>query len=383
MKMKTAIIILSILVLMVAAVVAVLQHPAFGRRMSAERMARIEASPNWRDGMFQNQQPTPQFTGNRSSLKALWTMLTRRDNRRVPTEALPAVRTDLRSLPADRDWFVWFGHSSYLFQLGGKRFLVDPLLKMEFPASLMLKPFKGTDIYSPDDLPEIDYLIVTHEHWDHLDYATLRDLRGKIRHAVCPLGVGEYLQYWGYDSSIISELDWYEQCQILNDKCEMANDTPSPSGEGREEAANSQWPIANGQITALPSRHFSNRLLQGRDQTLWAAFMVEAGGRKVYVGGDGGYDDRFLQAREQFGHIDLAVMENGQYNPNWAYIHMLPQHLEQAILDMQPEQVITVHHNKFSLSTHAWSEPDSVAHSIAERNAIQLLDQPIGTVIYF
>ncbi len=363
MKMKTTIIILSILVLMVAAVVAVLQHPAFGRRMSAERMARIEASPNWRDGMFQNQQPTPQFTGNRNSLRALWTMLTRRDSNRVPVEPLPAVKSDLKSLPADRDWFVWFGHSSYMFQVGGKRFLVDPLLKMEFPASLMLKPFKGTDIYSPDDMPEIDCLIITHEHWDHLDYATLRDLRGKVRHAVCPLGVAEYLEYWGYDKSIISELDWYDTCQMSN--------------------ANSQWPMANGQITALPSRHFSNRLLGGRDRTLWAAFMVEAGGRKVYIGGDGGYDDRFRQAREQFGTIDLAVMENGQYNPNWAYIHMLPQDLEQAILDMQPEQVFTVHHDKFSLSTHAWSEPDSVARAIAGRNAVRLLDQPIGTIIYF
>ena len=357
MRMKTAIIILSILALLVVAVVAVLQHPAFGRRMSAECKARIEASPNYRDGMFQNQQPTPQFTGDHNTLKAMRTMLMRRDSNRVPLDPLPAVKTDLKSLPTDRDWFVWFGHSSYLFQLEGKRYLVDPLLKMEFPASLMLKPFAGTDIYTPDDMPEIDYLIITHEHWDHLDYATLRDLRPKVKHVVCPLGVGEYLEYWKYNSSIITEMDWYEKLPITNDQLPM--------------------------ITCLPSRHFSNRLLRGRNQTLWAAFMVEAGDRKVYIGGDGGYDDRFRQTRELFGKIDLAIMENGQYNPNWAYVHMLPQDLEQAILDMQPEQVFTVHHDKFSLSTHAWSEPDSVARSIAERNAIRLLDQPIGTVIYF
>ncbi len=358
MRMKTAIIILSILALLVVAVVAVLQHPAFGRRMSAERKARIEASPNYRDGMFQNQQPTPQFTGDQNTLKATWKMLMRRDSNRVPIEPIPAVKTDLKSMPKDRDWLVWFGHSSYLFQLGGKRFLVDPLLKMEFPASLMLKPFKGTDIYTPDDMPEIDVLIITHEHWDHLDYATLRDLRPKVKHVVCPLGVGEYLEYWKYDPSIITEMDWAES---LRTQTAMQTET----------------------ITSLPSRHFSNRMLRGRNQTLWAAFMVEAGDRKVYIGGDGGYDDRFRQTREQFGKIDLAVMENGQYNPNWAYVHMLPQDLENAILDMQPEQVFTVHHDKFSLSTHAWSEPDSVARSIAERNAIRLLDQPIGTVIYF
>lgn len=355
MRMKTTIIILSILTLLIVAVLAVLQHPAFGRRMSAERKARIEASPNYRNGMFQNQLPTPQFTGSTNSLKAMWTMLMRRDSNRVPMEPVPVVKTDLKNLPTDRDWFVWFGHSSYLFCLNGMRFLVDPLLKMEFPASLMLKPFKGTDIYSPDDMPEIDCLIITHEHWDHLDYATSRDLRGKVKQVVCPLGVGEYLEYWKYDKSLISEMDWYEYL----------------SGE------------AGLIVTCLPSRHFSNRLLRGRNQKLWAAYMVEVGGRKVYIGGDGGYDDRFRQTHEQFGKIDLAIMENGQYNPNWAYIHMLPQDLEQAILDIQAEQVFTVHHDKFSLSTHAWSEPDSVARSIAERNAIRLLDQPIGTVIYF
>ena len=136
-------------------------------------------------------------------------------------------------------------------------------------------------------------------------------------------------------------------------------------------------------ITCLPSRHFSNRLLRGRNQTLWAAFLVEANGRKVYIGGDGGYDDRFRQAHEQYGKIDLAIMENGQYNPNWAYVHMLPKDLEQAVLDLQAEQVITVHHDKFSLSTHPWYEPDSVAHAIAERHAVRLLDQPIGTMICF
>ena len=356
MRMKTAIIILSILVLLVVTAIAVLQHPAFGRRMSAERKARIVASPNYRDGMFQNQLPTPQFTGNHNTLKAMWTMLTRRDSNRVPIQPILAIKTDLKNLPTDRDWFVWFGHSSYLFQLGGKRFLVDPLLKMEFPASLMLKPFKGTDIYSPDDMPDIDVLIITHEHWDHLDYATLRDLRPKVKHVVCPLGVAEYLEYWHYAPSIITEMDWGDNFSIFN--CQSS-------------------------ISCLPTRHFSNRFLDKRNQTLWAAFMVEVGDRKVYIGGDGGYDDRFRQAHEQFGKIDLAIMENGQYNPNWAYIHMLPQDLEQAILDMQPEQVFTVHHDKFALSTHTWSEPDSVAQSIAERNTIRLLDHPIGTIVEF
>ena len=126
----------------------------------------------------------------------------------------------------------------------------------------------------------------------------------------------------------------------------------------------------------------SPRLLK-RNQTLWAAFMVEANGRKVYIGGDGGYDGRFKRVREQFGQVDLALLENGQYNNDWPLIHSTPEGLEQAILDLQAKAVFTVHHDKFALAKHPWSEPDSIAHSITERNAVNLLDKPIGTVVEF
>ena len=346
--MKILLIILAVVAVVAITTMLVLRHPAFGRKMSKERKARIEASPNYRDGMFQNEEPTPQFS--RSMPAMLWDFITNPPKDRTPKEPLPAVKTDLKNLPTDRDWLVWFGHSSYLFYLNGKRYLVDPVLKMEFPASVMMKPFKGTDIYSPDDLPDIDVLIITHEHWDHLDYATLRDLREKVHHVICPLGVAEYLEYWHYDPTIITEMDWYE--------------------------------ATNG-ITCLPTRHFSNRLLGGRNQTLWASFLVEEGGRKVYIGGDGGYDSRFGRVREQFGEVDLAILENGQYNTDWRYIHSTPEGLEQAILDLQAKAVITVHHDKFALAKHPWSEPDSIVRSIAERNAVKLLDQPIGTIIFF
>lgn len=348
--MKIFLIILAVVAAIVITVALVLRHPAFGRKMSKERQARIEASPNYDNGMFQNEEETPQFTGDKSPMTMLWEFLVHRPKDRVPKEAIPAVKTDLRSLPTDRDWLVWFGHSSYMFCLNGKRYLVDPLLKMEFPASVMMTPFKGTDIYTPDDIPDIDVLIITHEHWDHLDYATLRDLRPKVAHVVCPLGVAEYLEYWKYDKSIITELDWYDK--------------------------------VNG-ITCLPTRHFSNRLIGGRNQTLWASFLVEDGDRKVYVGGDGGYDSRFKRVREQFGQVDLALLENGQYNTDWKYIHSTPEGLEQAILDLEAKAVFTVHHDKFALAKHPWYEPDSVAHSIAKCHTVNLLDQPIGIIVDF
>jgi len=356
MRMRIILIIVGVILLLAGIGVAIFSHPAFGlwRHVSKER---IQASPNYRDGMFQNQEPTPQFTGDSASTRStLWRFLTNKDTLRVPQETIPAVKTDLKNLPTDSDWLVWFGHSSYLFCLNGKRYLVDPLLKPEWPSSLMLKAFAGTDIYRPDDLPDIDVLIITHEHWDHMDYATLRDIRDRVKHVICPLGIADYLRYWGYQDEQITEMDWYDQSSISN---------------------------IQSSITALPSRHFSNRLLGKRNQTLWASFMVEAGGRKVYIGGDGGYDKRFAQIHERFGAVDLALLENGQYNANWKYIHTTPEDLEKVILDLQAKQVFTVHHDKFALSVHPWYEPDSVARDIATKHNIRLLDAPIGTIVKY
>lgn len=359
------IIISGTILLFAVAGLVILSHPAFGlwRHHSLER---IQASPNYYDGMFQNQEPTPQFTGDSNGPDAKhrrWKMIKRfmadKDSVRIPTEPIEAVKTDLKVLPTDSDWIVWFGHSSYLFCLNGLHFLVDPILQPEWPSSMMLKAFPGTDIYRPNDLPEIDVLIVTHEHWDHMDYATLRDIRTKVKYVVCPLGIADYLRYWGYSNEQIAEMDWAESlCRQT-----AIRDTIT--------------------ITCLPSRHFSNRLLGKRNQTLWASFMVEAGGRKVYIGGDGGYDKRFREIHERFGSIDLAFLENGQYNANWKYIHTTPEDLEKVILDLQAKQVFTVHHDKYSLAMHPWYEPDSVAHNLAARHNIHLLDAPIGTVVSY
>ena len=363
--MKKIMWVLVIVILTLAAVIAgVLAHPAFGVYRHVSK-GKIQASPNYYDGMFQNQEPTPQFTGDINGPDAKhrrWKMIKRfmadKDSVRIPTEPIEVIKTDLKTLPTDEDWLVWFGHSSYLFSLGGKRFLVDPVLKPEFPSLLMLKAFPGTDLYRPEDLPEIDVLIVTHEHWDHMDYATLRDIRTKVKKVVCPLGIADYLRYWHYSNEQIVEMDWYDSFDFRLSSFDFS-------------------------ITCLPSRHFSNRLLGKRNQTLWASFLIEYAGRKVYVGGDGGYDKRFKEIHERFGTVDLAFLENGQYNENWRYIHTMPEDLEKVILDLQAKQVFSVHHDKYALAMHPWYEPDSVAHNLATRHNIHLLDATIGTVVRY
>lgn len=210
MKQKM-IICISILIVLVLTVIIVLNHPAFSRTPRGERLVRIERSPNYKEGQFVNQEPTPFMTTDKSRWRIMWDNLTeKKPDNLIPSESIHAVKTDLKRLNLSKDAVVWFGHSSYLLINGGKKILVDPVLTTGFPVSLMMKPFKGTDIYSPEDIPEVDYLIITHDHYDHLDYGTVKAIRDKVDKVICPLGVGEHLEYWGYSAEKIVEMDWNE-----------------------------------------------------------------------------------------------------------------------------------------------------------------------------
>ena len=209
-------ILLSIVVLLAAAGIAFVNQRSFGRLPRGERLERIRRSPNYRDGQFRNLHPTPQMTSDKGFAGSMWGILFGSKERREPASALPVLKPDLHRLERAEDALVWFGHSSYLLQLDGVRLLVDPVLTDKWPMSLFFSPFKGTDVFSPEDMPDIDCLIVTHDHWDHLDYRTVMQLKERIGRVVCPLGVGEHFEYWGFNSDRIVELDWNESCGLSN-----------------------------------------------------------------------------------------------------------------------------------------------------------------------
>ena len=133
-----------------------------------------------------------------------------------PENEVPVIKTDLHKLGRDENVLIWFGHSSYFIQVDGKRFLVDPVFCMASPVSFVNKPFKGTDVYKPEDMPDIDYMVISHDHWDHLDYRTVKSLKDRVGKVICGLGVGEHFEYWGYDKDRLVELDWYEDAVLEN-----------------------------------------------------------------------------------------------------------------------------------------------------------------------
>ncbi len=354
MKKTIMIILYILLAVVVIAGVAVIFHPSFGRSPRGERLERIEHSPNYRNGSFHNQQVTPTMTSDKGSLRAMWDFFTKKSaNNTVPDHALKSIKTDLNVLDLSKNQLIWFGHSSYFLILDGKKILVDPVLTSSFPAGLTMKPFKGTDIYSPKDLPDIDVLVITHDHYDHLDYGTIRAIKDRVGKVVCPLGVGEHLEFWGIPADKIEELDW--------------NDSATP--------------FVDFKFTALPSRHLSGRFLK-RNNTLWASYMLETPSWNIFIGGDGGYGNHFAKIAEKFPKIDLAILENGQYDKDWKYIHTMPLEQEKIIHDLRPSKVFSVHNSKFKLANHSWDEPIKTMDAItASDHSFKLLRGKIGEVI--
>lgn len=328
-----------------------------GRTPQGKRMERILASPNYSDGKFQNIHPVPQDTNRntkkRSKLRTMYRWMFRGDIEGVrPKTPIPAVKTDIRNISPDKDALVWFGHSSLFLQIDGIKILIDPVFsKSAAPVSFVNKAFKGTRIYKAKDIPEIDMLIITHDHWDHLDYSTVKALKSKVSKIICPLGVGEHFERWKFDMSQVIEMDW--------------ND--------------STFCGSSVKIVCLPARHFSGRGFTS-NQSLWASFLLKMPNMKIYLSGDGGYDTHFAEIGTRFGEIDLAILENGQYNENWKYIHMMPEQMLQAAKDLRAKIVMPVHNSKFAMGHHIWNDPLNRL-SKAHNNNFTLITPIIGEVV--
>lgn len=345
-------ILFTILVLLAIAAPIFIHLPQFGRAPSGKRLERIEKSPNYRNGKFHNISETEVMdVSARQIIKSFRRLIFKKKKALRPAQPLEMEHRDLKHLPQDKDLYVWFGHSSYLLSLHGTTVLVDPVFCNASPFSFINKAFAGTERYTPEDMPDrIDYLVITHDHYDHLDYQTVVRLRERVQHVVCPLGVGEHFERWGFSTDILTELDWYEHA------------TPGDKFTFR----------------CLPARHFSGRALK-RNNTLWGAFLIETGSGNIFVGGDGGYGPHFKQVGKQFS-IRLAILENGQYNQQWRNIHTMPGQLGMEAAELGAEQVITVHHSKYMLSTHPWDEPLRNEAKARHDYGINLLVAKLGEI---
>ncbi|SNR58001.1 MBL fold metallo-hydrolase [Flavobacterium sp. ov086] len=347
--------VLTILIILVAILSFFLLHPRYGKRPSGERLALIQKSPQYKNGKFENINYTPELAEGYGYFDIISDFLFKKVDRKIPTDIIPSIKTNLLELDSNEDILVWFGHSSYFIQLEGKRFLIDPVFSGNAsPIIGTTKAFKGTDIYTANDLPEIDYLLITHDHYDHLDYTTIMELKPKIKKIICPLGVGSHFEFWKFPNQNIIEKDWYEKIELDQ----------------------------NITLYTTPSRHFSGRSIK-RCNTLWTSFVLETKDFKMYLGGDSGYDSHFAEIGAKYGPFDIALLDNGQYNPAWKYIHNLPEDVIKAMKDLNTKRVFPVHSSKFSLSLHAWDEPliKVTELNAASANPIPLITPMIGELV--
>ncbi len=320
---------LSILVLLIIAVFVFLKQPKFGRLPTGQRLEKIVRAPNYKKGQFQNVSATPMLSEGAGYYTVLKEFLFDKKERVKPVDLIPSRKTDLLNLDPGKDVLVWFGHSSYFMQIDGKKILVDPVFSgAASPVSFNIKAFKGTDIYTTGDIPEIDFLFISHDHWDHLDYETVLKLKPKIKKIICALGVGAHLERWGFARNIISEQNWNDEVNL---------------GDGF-------------MVNTVPARHFSGRGLM-RNKSAWVSFVFTTPTLKIFIGGDSGYDSHFADIGKSFGPFDLVILENGQYNKNWKYIHMQPAEVLQAAQDLRGKRLLPVHNSKFPLAIHPWDEP--------------------------
>ncbi len=331
-------------------VIAVMKQAKFGTRPGKTRLKLIEQSPNYKNGAFQNKSITPSLTEGATYYSVLKQVLFGEKKRKKPYDTIPGVKTDLIHLTKSEDVIIWFGHSSYFMQLNGKTILVDPVLSgAASPFSFTTRAFKGADKYAVEDLPEIDYLFITHDHWDHLDYKTVVKLKAKVKNVICGLGTGEHLEKWGYDKTIIVELDWNKE--VVLDKDFIVN--------------------------AVPARHFSGRGLI-RNKALWVSFVLQTPRYKIFIGGDSGYDTHFLDIGNRFGPFDLAILENGQYDKSWKYIHMQPEEVLHAAKNLSTKKLFPVHSSKFALANHDWDDPLKRIVELNKQFRIPLITPMIG-----
>lgn len=305
--------------------------PQLGRKPSGKRLERILKSTNYKHNQFQNPIHTPMEAPPFEAFKEM----KKNDPLRTPAFPLETVPLDteryLRTKPHEV-LLSWLGHSTILIKINGVTIITDPVFSQRASLFQFMGPKKlqYTHAFELSELPPIDVVLLSHDHYDHLDYRVIKALKTKVEKFVMPLGVGAHLERWGVNASKIIELDWWEETVIKGIT-----------------------------LTAAPGRHFTGRFLNDRFKTFWCGWAIQGTEKRIYFSGDSGYFDGFKEIGEKLGPFDLSLMECGQYSKYWPAIHMAPEEAVQAAIDLQSKQAIPMHWGKFKLSIHPWNEPPS------------------------
>jgi L-ascorbate metabolism protein UlaG (beta-lactamase superfamily) len=327
-------------------------RPAMGGQMDDARAARYEGSPEWSDGKFRNRRPRHdapylealvKFTFGGSDVSA--------PNAPVPVIARSAA--DYLTPPASGLRVTWFGHSTTLLEIDGQRVLLDPVWGPRASPFSFAGPSR---FYPPPlslaDLPSVDVVLISHDHYDHLDMVTARALAARDARFVVPLGIGAHLEAWGVAPGRITELDWWSSIDV-----------------------------GGLTLTATPARHFSGRGITGADRTLWAGWSIRGPQHRVYYSGDTALDDTMVEIGNRLGPFDLTMIEIGQYDALWADVHLGPEQAVRAHQLVRGDVMLPVHWAGFDLALHGWTEPIERAVVAANAAGVRLATPQPGELL--
>lgn len=336
---------LLVLGLLLLAVVLVLLRStewlvSLGGLPDGARLERVRRSPQYRDGRFRNAQEAPLTT---ASNREMFRRQFFGKEQREPLRPIPVVRTRPAAASALRA--TWLGWATVLVEIDGRHVLTDPVWSERCSPSTLVGPKR---FHAPPialaDLPPIDLVVISHDHYDHLDMPVVRTLAGRGTRFAVPLGIGAHLERWGVPPPQIVELDWNESADV-----------------------------AGLHVTATPSRHYSGRNPRHNNQTLWASWVVKGPRHRFYFSGDTGYFDGFKTIGAQHGPFDLTLIKIGAYDETWESIHMDPEDAVRAHADLRGKVMLPVHWATFNLGFHAWREPPDRALAAARKAGITLV----------
>ncbi len=327
---------------------------SLGRRPDGLRQERIEASPLWGGTSFRNMHPLlsrlvkPDIAGPTLSAFLF------EGNRRTPSAPLPAMDPKGRWARKPRSGLraTWLGHSTVLLEIDGVRVLTDPVWGMRASPSQWAGPKRFQPVSVPiRALPPLDAVVISHDHYDHLDHKTILALAKRDVPFVTSLGVGAHLEAWGVPSERIIELDWWESYAL---------------------------PKVDLTVTAAPSQHFSGRGLRTRNSTLWSSMVLRSQRHSVFFSGDTGLTTEYAAIRERLGPFDLVMLEVGAFHPAWGHIHLGPENALEAWALLGKGAFLPVHWGTFSLAMHAWDEPAETLVALGPKHGVPLVMPRLG-----
>jgi L-ascorbate metabolism protein UlaG (beta-lactamase superfamily) len=325
-----------------------------GQRAQGLRLERLRASPRWVGDSFHNLHPiSPGLRDPHVPMPKLREFLCGGE-RRVPRAPLPASSPlPVWSRPAGSGLrATWLGHSTVLLEIDGLRVLTDPVWGPRASPSRLAGPKRFQPVPVPlASLPDLDLVLISHDHYDHLDYPTIRALRKRKVPFVTSLGVGAHLEGWGVEPRRIHELDWWESFRL---------------------------PRSELTVTATPSQHFSGRSLRSRNTTLWSSLVVRGARHTVFFSGDTGLTSEYQAIRQRFAPFDLVMLEVGAFHPSWGDMHLGPENALKAHALLGGGPFLPIHWGTFALAMHAWDQPAEVLFERGPRAGVPLLMPQLG-----